>query len=402
MTDCNAITVYQKQRKLVRRIYRWWVRMSEFDFKVKHRPGKSMAHVDALSRNPLELSDDEQWPNFVLRVQAVDWVKNSQATDQNIDSIQSILQRRSCCKEEEYIHANYELREDRVYQKTSRGLLRVVPRGMRHHIVRIAHEATNHGSVEKTIAKLNEAYWFEHMRRYMDRYVKSCIPCLYARQKGGKQEGFLHPIPKSKVPFETIHLDHLGPFPSSSRRNKHIIVIVAGFTKCVFLKAVRTRDTKLVIEFMRDFFCTYGVSKRIISDCGTAFTSQQFTNFCKQNAIQPIRVAVATPRANGQVEQLNRSVMDALLTMANKKNWDEPLRRVQFGINNMVNQSTGHTLSELLLGYRPGGGDNDAALRDAVQLTTTVIADIARTREEAAANTEQAQRKQKKHFDKKR
>jgi len=63
----------------------------------------------------------------------------------------------------------------------------------------------------------------------------------------------------SKVPFETIHVDHLGPFPSSSRRNKHIIVVVDGFTKCVFLKAVRTRDTKLVIEFMRDLFCTYGI-----------------------------------------------------------------------------------------------------------------------------------------------
>jgi len=190
MTDCNAITVCQKQRELVRRIYRWWVRMSEFDFEVKHRPGKSMAHGDALSRNPPELSEDERRPNFVLRVQAEGWVKNSQATDWNIDINQSILQRGSRFKEEEYIHANYELREDRVYWKTSRGLLWVVPRGLRHHIVRIAHEATNHGSVEKTIAKLNEAYWFEHMRRYVDQYVKSCIPCLHARRKGGKQERF--------------------------------------------------------------------------------------------------------------------------------------------------------------------------------------------------------------------
>jgi len=78
--------------------------------------------------------------------------------------------------------------------------------------------------------------------------------------------------------------------------------------------------------------------------------------------------------------------------MANEKNWDEPLRRVKFRINNMVNQSTSHTPSELLLGYRPRGGDDDAALRDAVQLTTTVTEDIVRMREEASANTEEAER----------
>ncbi|XP_062558147.1 uncharacterized protein LOC134223025 [Armigeres subalbatus] len=38
---------------------------------------------------------------------------------------------------------------------------------------------------------------------------------------GGQLEGKLNPVPKSPVPFQTLHLDHVGPFPSFTNGNVH-------------------------------------------------------------------------------------------------------------------------------------------------------------------------------------
>lgn len=79
--------------------------------------------------------------------------------------------------------------------------------------------------------------------------------------------------------------------------------------------------------------------------------------------------------------------MEALLIVANECDWDEKLRQVQFGINNMINSSTGSTLSQLLLGYIPRG-EEYIALRDAVQITSRVVEDIVQSREQATARIE--------------
>ena len=135
VTDCNAITTYKTQKELVRCIYHWWVYMSEFDYDVRHRPGEKMQHVDALSRNPI-LAVEE---NFVLQVEAEDWVFSAQNTDKNIVRIRQILAKTPETVEEKMIHRNYHLQKDRVYHKTLKGLLWVVPKCTRHQIVKSLH-----------------------------------------------------------------------------------------------------------------------------------------------------------------------------------------------------------------------------------------------------------------------
>lgn len=63
---------------------------------------------------------------------------------------------------------------------------------------------------------------------------------------------------------------------------------------------------------------------------------------------------MATPRANGQVERFNRTILDALSTKCHNKNdntWDEYIHDIQLGLNTSVNKTTGRSFSELLFGY---------------------------------------------------
>ena len=78
-------------------------------------------------------------------------------------------------------------------------------------------------------------------------------------------------------------------------------------------------------------FAVFEVSTRIITDRGTAFTSHIFKNFCQEYSIKHVLNAVTTPRANGQCERINRTVLDALSTTCAgepEATWDQNLKKV--------------------------------------------------------------------------
>lgn len=65
--------------------------------------------------------------------------------------------------------------------------------------------------------------------------------------------------------------------------------------------------------------------------------------------------AIATPRANGQVERQNRTILDALATSAGDElSWDDGLPEIIWGMNNTVNASTGMSPSQLMFTHSKG------------------------------------------------
>lgn len=64
--------------------------------------------------------------------------------------------------------------------------------------------------------------------------------------------------------------------------------------------------------------------------------------------------AVGTPRANGQIERYNATILDASRTSSKtEKEWAKILGKIQFALNNSVNSTTGKSPNELLMGYKP-------------------------------------------------
>ncbi|KYB29884.1 hypothetical protein TcasGA2_TC031567 [Tribolium castaneum] len=398
VTDCNELKATSNKSQLIPRIARWWLQLLEFRFKVKYRAGTQMSHVDALSRNP----NDSKTSKDVLALDKADWVLAGQLTDPKIKELHNILSKPPSTEYKQNVHKNYALREERVYRNTTKGLQWVVPKGMRQQVVRAAHDERGHFAAEKTLSRLSDCYWFPRMRDYVSDYIACCIPCIMKKKPSGKQEGFLHPIPKPTKPFDTIHLDHLGPFPRSKRGNVHIIACIDACTKFLFMRPVKSTKTVFVVNFLNELYVTYGKPRVVITDQGSCFTAAKFREHCDQNQVTHVKVAVATPRANGQVERLNRSILSVLMTGTLEDNlWDQNVPMAQFSINNAANASTGRTPSELMMGYKPRHG-TDSYLRDEVQKIPTIVDDLIKLRLEASEKVAQVQKRQKELFDRKR
>lgn len=153
----------------------------------------------------------------------------------------------------------------------------------------------------------------------MATYEAVCQKILFHKPNTDANRICLHPIEKVPIPFHTVHLDHLGPFVKSNRGNSYVIVIVDSFTKYVHIKAVRNTSTRFVVNMIKELSVHFGTPTRMITDQGSLLTSHNFEQFCKDYAISHIKNATATPRANGQVEIYNRTILKALRTMSDAK-----------------------------------------------------------------------------------
>lgn len=167
-TDCSALQTAMTKRDLVPRIARWWIQLQEFDCSFEYRPGTRMAHVDALSRNPVNPALPETHVLDVLTVEKDDWISTVQMVDDEIKSIKTILENPDIDKIVD-VQNNYCLKNDRVFRKIDNDLRWVVPKSVRWQVLKMNHDDVGHFGFEKTLARIKQSYWFPKLRRFVKK-----------------------------------------------------------------------------------------------------------------------------------------------------------------------------------------------------------------------------------------
>lgn len=401
ITDCSALRATLTKRDLLPKVARWWLILQEFNFTIEYRPGRNMQHVDALSRNPVLPAYDYEELD-ILQISAPNWLHTVQMTDARLKRIKTILDTNA--EDLKDITKNYVLRDDKLYRRLGNKLKWVVPDGARWRICQINHDEAGHFSLQKTLERISADYWFPKMTRFVKKYVTSCINCAYNKEMSGKRTGYLHPIPKVATVFHTIHMDHLGPFVKSKRGNTYVLGVIDGFSKFIMIKAVRNTKSNTTIRVLQDIFAIVGCPKVIISDQGTSFTSNEFKNYVKSIGTKHVFNAVSTPRANGQIERYNRTILNSLASTnhgLDEKDWDLNITKVQWSLNNTFNKGIGRTPAEVVFGQRTDNASDNALKGALLDLTENNLGVDKRTeiREEAQVTIQNKQREMKKTFD---
>ena len=386
ITDCNALVMTLNKKEINPRIARWALELQNYDFKTVHRPGKRMQHVDALSRSFNILVIEPNTFEFELAV--------CQKQDPIIKKLRECLE----LKQEKM----YEMRNGIVYRKKNKQVLFYVPSAMERDLLHKYHNEFGHFGVDKTLALLQEAYWFPNMKAKIREHIDNCTKCIAFSKTSGKDEGFLHNIPKENVPFNMLHVDHFGPVDRANASKKYVFLIVDAFTKFVKLYAVKTTTSRDTIRCLKEYFNAYSKPKILISDRGTGFTSKEFENFLNKNNVKHIKIATASPQANGQVERYNRILTPMLGKLFNGKEWHKSLGEIEFAINNTVNRATGETPSKLLFGVSQRGYVQDALKEYIIEQKEHEKRDLEQLRANAAEKIEKASEYNERYVNKKR
>ena len=111
-------------------------------------------------------------------------------------------------------------------------------------------------------------------------------------------------------PFAQWGLDIMGPFPTTIRQLKFLVVGIDYFTKWVEANTLATITKKNVRNFVwKNIICRYGIPRVLVSDNGKQFDNDVFRDFCSQLGIKNHYSSPAHPQANGQVKVTNRSLI---------------------------------------------------------------------------------------------
>ncbi|CAB0004015.1 unnamed protein product, partial [Nesidiocoris tenuis] len=356
------------KKDLSPRVHRWWASLQAFDFEIVYRKGSSMKHVDFLSRNLVPSIQPVTTPSPLINEESraggnckridltelpENWLQFEQQRDEEISETLSQMNNGEL---DEALLQTYEIRSGILFRKIQSNnktrCLPIVPRALRWSIINNIHEAVLHLGWEKTLEKAYEHYWFEHMSKYVRKFVDNCLTCKIAKPKSGKVQAELHPIPKVCIPWHTIHMDASGKLSGSNETKEYVFVSIDSFTKFVHLHHSFRIDSFNCIQALKASIDLFGAPIRVIADQGRCFASKDFEKFCRTHGIQLHLIATGSSRANGQVERI-MSTLKNLLTLVEVKqdqSWQDALGNVQLAMNCTVNRTTKCSPMELMFG----------------------------------------------------
>lgn len=389
VTDCNSLAMTLKKCEVSRKIAGWVSFINDFDYEVVHRAGVGMQHVDALSRITIHavsgLDEDVQNKNLFV----------NQIKDKRISQMKEKILKGEL--------AGYEVRDNLVYKQEGKRLLLLIPEIMITSVLYRFHDDVGHFGIDKTCHLIRRSFYFHNMRQLVAEHVKKCVVCIMHNPKHTNYDGKLKIFEKKSIPFDTWHIDHVGPLEITPQKNLHILAAVDGFTKMIKLFPTKSTSTKEVVKHLENCISDYSCPRRIVSDRGTAFTSNEFKKFVDNKGIVHVLNATSSPQSNGQVERYNRTLIPLIrkLVEVKKKAWDLLLKDAEYLLNNTINRSLGDTPYRVLYGVDQRRKIEPDLIQYCLDLNEANEIDLEEIRDKAAQKTKKLQIYNKEMYDKK-
>jgi hypothetical protein len=153
-------------------------------------------------------------------------------------------------------------------------------KSIRELILKEAHETAYsiHPGSEKMYQDLNKRFWWYGMKREIAEYVAVCDSCQRIKAEHERPAGLLQPLQIPQWKWDEIRMDFIVGLPCTRTGYDSIWVVVDRLTKAAHFLPVKTTYNSAVLAelYMSWIVCLHGVSKKIVSDRGTQFTSHFF------------------------------------------------------------------------------------------------------------------------------
>jgi len=260
--------------------------------------------------------------------------------------------------DEKFHHAKYKKALNGIYMS---GDKIVVPNywPVIQYILKRSHDdpLSGHRGFEKTLKCITKDFIWDHMYTDIKHYCDTCDTCQRCKNSTTKSQGLLKPLQLPHRKWGSISMDFIVALPKSSRNNDSVLVVVDRFTKMVRFFPCKTTITseQLAQVLFQNIISQYGLPDEIISDRGTQFMSELFTDLWKHFGTNQRPSTAYRPQTDGQTERTNRTLQEYLRCYIGSKHtdWESLLPAAEFAHNNSHAQSIGTTPFFLMYGYHP-------------------------------------------------
>ena len=185
------------------------------------------------------------------------------------------------------------------------------------------------------------------LQKFVEFQISNCIACLNRRSKPPHNHKIHRSVYSGEV-LETVYIDHIGPITASKFRGKtcaHILILVDAFSRFTFAYPVADCSTATLVETIaEEFVPRHGLFRRLVSDRGSAFTSNIYLELCEKLGILQYHIPVRNPQSNPQ-ERYNQNLIKYLRTdlTFDTTNWPKKLDYAVLCANTSHNKRLGQT-----------------------------------------------------------
>lgn len=348
-TDHAALKWFLNINNPTGRLARWGVRLSCFNYEIRHRRGSDNVVPDSLSRIP------------VAAINVTD--KNSSNTTPKTKD-PWFLNIYNGCQNSPSSFSNYRITNGRLfrYKKSLNPLMRefewkeVIPQEDRLDVISKNHSdpTAGHFGVLKTHKRLSLKFYWPDMHLDVTNYISDCDICKSFKHSNHLTLGTMGRPKDCSRPFQMLSIDLVGPLPPSRKQNTFLLVVTCCFSKYCLLFPIRRATAEIISKILEDqVFLVHGIPSTVLMDNGKQFVSNLLKQLFQKYKIPKVLFTPKyTPQVN-TVERYNKTIMTAvasLLENENHQTWDAQITKIQFAINTSTNEVTGFTPSFLVYG----------------------------------------------------
>ncbi|XP_028408174.1 uncharacterized protein K02A2.6-like [Dendronephthya gigantea] len=356
ITDHKPLEIiYSPKSKPPLRIERWLLRLQQYKFNIKYRPGSGNP-ADVLSRQPLftnykSSTIAEEYINFVQdhsipKSLTLEEIRIATAEDPELQNVISKVKGGHWNKAERDMTSYYNQREQLALSDCEivlRNSQIIIPKSLQARVLAIAHEG--HQGIVKTKMLLRSKVWWPGIDNQVERLVKQCLPCQAAVHQSPKCQPPLNMTKLPPHPWHTVHADFCGPFPNGDK----LLVVIDAHSRYPEVEIMQSTTTTAVITRLQRIFSRHGYPEEFTSDNGPPFNAAEFTNYLNEHGVHHRRITPYWPQANGEAERFMKTVTKAIRTAHSEgRRWQDELDTFLLNYRSTPHSTTHTSPAELL------------------------------------------------------
>ena len=222
-----------------------------------------------------------------------------------------------------------------------------------------------HYGIQRTVEVLQRKYFWKRLREDVRKYIRHCAACQTNKIRRHKPWGLLEPLPVATVPWKHFSMDFVTDLPISRDEKGNcydsILVLIDRFTKYSrYLPVTKTITSQQLAELlMTSAFLKTGAPETLVTDRGSVFTSQFWSDICFYLRVKKHLSTAFHPQTDGQTERQNQEMESYLRIYMNREqdDWATLLPYAEYAYNSKKHSATGYTPIELAFGTPPTAFD---------------------------------------------
>ena len=194
-TDHNALRWLNSIKKPNSRLFKWSLKLSQYEFEVHYQQGKFNVEADCLSRNPISYISDNK-----THLKIVNLIQKQELIDAQQNELQNQLPKKCFMENDLVVKIKNNLHK--VY----------VPENLRKILIKKFHVQFGHIGTKKMMHLISSCYFWSNMTNDIKNFVDKCFICQTCKVRREKLYGELSQIGSPEKPFDIIAIDTVGGF----------------------------------------------------------------------------------------------------------------------------------------------------------------------------------------------